>query len=367
MASKVYFSDLRVPAGKSLLVKLKELLLAAGMGEIDFAHKYAAIKIHFGEPGNVSYIRPNYAKVVADLVTELGGRPFLTDCNTLYVGRRKNALDHISSAYENGFSPFSTGCHVLIGDGLKGTDEVRLPIPGGELLEEARIGRAIMDADVFISLNHFKGHECTGFGGALKNIGMGCGSRAGKMAMHSSGKAAADPGVCINCGICAAVCAHDAQEFDTGVCIIDPEKCVGCGMCLGVCPVDAIYAPEDSANDLLNMKIAEYTKAVLHNRPNFHINLVMNVSPFCDCHDYNDAPIVPDLGLFASFDPVALDIACADAVNAQKPVLNSFLGEAAHTNGDHFTDMFPDTSWRIGLAHAEKLGIGTMDYTLVKV
>ena len=231
MASKVYFSDLRVPAGKSLLVKLKELLLAAGMGEIDFAHKYAAIKIHFGEPGNVSYIRPNYAKVVADLVTELGGRPFLTDCNTLYVGRRKNALDHISSAYENGFSPFSTGCHVLIGDGLKGTDEVRLPIPGGELLEEARIGRAIMDADVFISLSHFKGHECTGFGGALKNIGMGCGSRAGKMAMHSSGKAAADPDVCINCGICATVCAHDAQEFDTGVCIIDPEKCVGCGMC----------------------------------------------------------------------------------------------------------------------------------------
>ena len=367
MASKVYFSDLRVPVGKSILTKLKELLIAAGIKEIDFTHKYAAIKIHFGEPGNVSYIRPNYAKVVADLVTEFGGRPFLTDCNTLYVGRRKNALDHISSAYENGFTPFSTGCHVLIADGLKGTDEARIPIPGGEILEEARIGRAIMDADVVISLNHFKGHEGTGFGGALKNIGMGCGSRAGKMAMHSSGKAAADPDVCINCEECATVCAHDAQSFDTGVCIIDPEKCVGCGRCLGVCPVDAIYAPEGSANDLLNKKIAEYTKAVLHNRPNFHINLVMNVSPFCDCHDGNDAPIVPDIGLFASFDPVALDVACADAVNAEAPIRNSYLGEAAHTHGDHFTDMFPETSWRVGVEHAEKIGVGTAKYTLVKV
>lgn len=131
---------------------------------------------------------PILQRPVADAVKELGGRPFLTDCNTLYVGRRKNALDHIEAAYENGFSPFSTGCQIIIADGLKGTDEVDVPVRGGEYIREAHIGRAVMDADIFISLSHFKGHESTGFGGAIKNIGMGCGSRAGKMDMHCAGK-----------------------------------------------------------------------------------------------------------------------------------------------------------------------------------
>lgn len=135
--------------------------------------KFVAIKIHFGEPGNLAFLRPNFAKAVADVVKEQKGLPFLTDCNTLYVGRRKHALEHIDAAYENGFSPFSTGCNVIIADGLKGTDEVDVPVVGGELVKEAKIGRAIMDADIFISLSHFKGHECTGFGGAIKNIGMG--------------------------------------------------------------------------------------------------------------------------------------------------------------------------------------------------
>jgi uncharacterized Fe-S center protein len=186
--SKVYYTDMHTTFNENLLQKLKRLIKTAGIGQIDFNKKYAAIKIHFGEPGNLAYLRPNYAKVVADTVRELGGKPFLTDCNTLYVGGRKNALDHLDSAYENGFSPFSTGCQILIGDGLKGTDEVLVPVEGGEYVREAKIGHAIMDADIFISLTHFKVHEATGIGGTLKNVGMGCGSRAGKMEMHSSGK-----------------------------------------------------------------------------------------------------------------------------------------------------------------------------------
>ena len=166
--SKVYYCDLRALPGTSLIQKLKKLMYHAGIKNIDFENKITAIKIHFGEPGNLSYLRPNYARAVADVIRELGGRPFLTDCNTLYVGRRKDALEHLEAAYENGFSPFSTGCHILIGDGLKGTDDVNVPVVGGELVREAKIGRAIMDADVFISLNHFKGHEAAGFGGALK-------------------------------------------------------------------------------------------------------------------------------------------------------------------------------------------------------
>ena len=185
-ASKVYFTDMRCPVGTGLLDKLKKLIEKAGIDSIDMDSKFVAIKIHFGEPGNLSFLRPNFAKVVADKVTSLGGRPFLTDCNTLYVGRRKHALEHLAAAQENGFSPLSTGCQMIIADGLKGTDEMEVPLEGCDHFQSAFIGRAIMDADIFISLTHFKGHELTGFGGAIKNIGMGCGSRAGKMAMHTS-------------------------------------------------------------------------------------------------------------------------------------------------------------------------------------
>ena len=202
MASKVYFTDMRALPGTNLQKKLEKLMRRAGMDTIDFQDKFAAIKIHFGEPGNLSYLRPNFAKTVADMVKSLGGKPFLTDCNTLYVGRRKNALDHLEAAYENGFSPFSTGCHVIIADGLKGTDEVEVPVEGGEYVKSAKIGRAIMDADVYIALSHFKGHESTGFGGAIKNTGMGCGSRAGKMEMHCAGKPTVNKEACKSCHMC---------------------------------------------------------------------------------------------------------------------------------------------------------------------
>ena len=365
--SKVYYTSMRTGFDNGLLDKLKRLIKKAGIENIDFDRKYTAIKMHFGEPGNLAFLRPNYAKVVADTVKELGGKPFLTDCNTLYVGGRKNALDHIESAYVNGFSPLSTGCHIIIGDGLKGTDEVYIPVEGGEYVKEAKIGRAIMDADVFISLAHFKGHEATGFGGTLKNIGMGCGSRAGKMEMHSAGKPHVEEELCIGCHRCEKICAHDAPQFKDKKASIDHNKCVGCGRCIGVCPKDAIVAASDESNDILNCKIAEYTKAVVDGRPAFYINLVIDVSPYCDCHAENDAAIVPDVGFFASFDPVALDIACADAVNAQPVISNTCLSEADHEGHDHFGAMFPTTDWRTCIEHAKKIGLGTDEYELVVV
>lgn len=365
--SKVYYTSMRTGFDNGLLDKLKRLIKKAGIENIDFDEKYTAIKMHFGEPGNLAFLRPNYAKVVADTVKELGGKPFLTDCNTLYVGGRKNALDHIESAYVNGFSPLSTGCHIIIGDGLKGTDEVYVPVEGGEYVKEAKIGRAIMDADVFISLAHFKGHEATGFGGTLKNIGMGCGSRAGKMEMHSAGKPHVEEELCIGCHRCEKICAHDAPQFKDKKASIDHNKCVGCGRCIGVCPKDAIVAASDESNDILNCKIAEYTKAVVDGRPAFYINLVIDVSPYCDCHAENDAAIVPDVGFFASFDPVALDIACADAVNAQPVISNTCLSEADHEGHDHFGAMFPTTDWRTCIEHAKKIGLGTDEYELVVV
>ncbi|MCI5699366.1 MAG: DUF362 domain-containing protein [Lachnospiraceae bacterium] len=367
--SKVYFTNMRVRNGDSLQKKLARLMKAAGIGNIDFENKYVAIKMHFGEPGNLAYLRPNYAKTVADMVKELGGKPFLTDCNTLYVGGRKNALDHIDSAYENGFSPFSTGCHVLIGDGLKGTDDVLVPVEGGTYVKEAKIGRAIMDADVFITLTHFKGHEQAGFGGCLKNIGMGCGSRAGKMEMHSAGKPFVKEKYCIGCGACTRICAHEAAIVTEKRAHIDQNKCVGCGRCIGVCPKDAVKAANDEAFDVLNCKIAEYSKAVVDGRPQFHISLVVDVSPFCDCHGENDVAIVPDVGMFASFDPVAIDVACADAVNAQQPAKGSLLDECCreHDHHDHFTTIGPNTNWKTAIEHGVKIGLGNDQYELIEV
>lgn len=365
--SKVYYTNMRTGFDDGLLNKLQRLIKKAGIGSIDFNGKYTAIKIHFGEPGNLAFLRPNYAKAVADVVKELGGKPFLTDCNTLYVGGRKNALDHLDSAYTNGFSPFSTGCHILIADGLKGTDEVYVPVEGGEYVKEAKIGRAVMDTDVFLSLAHFKGHEATGFGGTMKNIGMGCGSRAGKMEMHSAGKPHVDQDLCIGCHRCEKICAHGAPEFADGKASINHDKCVGCGRCIGVCPKDAVLPASDESNDVLNCKIAEYTKAVVDGRPCFYINLVIDVSPYCDCHAENDAAIVPNVGFFASFDPVALDIACADAVNAQPIISNTCLSEADHEGHDHFGAMFPTTNWRTCIEHAKKIGLGNDDYELIEV
>lgn len=365
--SKVYFTNLRVHNGDSLQKKLERLIRRAGIETIDFNGRYAAIKIHFGEPGNLAYLRPNYAKTVADVVKSLGGKPFLTDCNTLYVGGRKNALDHIESAYLNGFSPFSTGCHILIADGLKGTDDVAVPVKGGEYVKEAKIGRAVMDADIVISLTHFKGHEMAGFGGALKNLGMGCGSRAGKMEMHSAGKPFVDQELCVGCGSCRKVCAQDAITISSKKAAIDHDKCAGCGRCIGVCPRDAVNPASDESEDILNRKIAEYTKAVITGRPNFHISLVVDVAPFCDCHPENDLSIVPDIGMFASFDPVALDVACADAVNAQPVIKGSLLAECDHEGHDHFSAVSPNTDWRVAIAHAVKLGIGQDTYELIEV
>ncbi|MBM6871148.1 DUF362 domain-containing protein [Pseudoflavonifractor phocaeensis] len=371
--AKVYFTDLRAKPGTNLLRKLEKLMRQAGIGEIDFEKKLVAIKLHFGEPGNLSFLRPNYAKVVADVVRSLGGTPFLTDCNTLYVGRRKNAVEHLDAAYENGFSPLTTGCQVIIGDGLKGTDDVEVPVEGGVYVKKAKIGRAVMDADVFLSLTHFKGHEATGFGGALKNIGMGCGSRAGKMEQHAGGKPEVQQEKCVGCHMCIRQCAQNAISYNAeNKAAIDHDKCVGCGRCLGVCNFDAIYNPNDCANDELCAKIAEYAKAVVDGRPHFHISLVMDVSPYCDCHAENDLPILPDVGMFASFDPVALDQACADACMAQSPIPGSKLYDNMHADGfcdhhDHFTNTFPETNWKACLEHAEKIGIGTRSYELITV
>ncbi|MCR5685102.1 MAG: DUF362 domain-containing protein [Lachnospiraceae bacterium] len=368
--SKVYFTDFRTVLDTSLTVKLQKLIRKAGIGQIDMAGKFVAIKMHFGELGNLAYLRPNYAKAVADVVKEQGGLPFLTDCNTLYPGSRKHALEHLDCANINGFNTVTTGCQIIIADGLRGTDDIAVPVPNGEYCKEAYIGRAVMDADIVISLNHFKGHEQAGFGGAIKNIGMGCGSRAGKMQQHNSGQPHVIEEKCIKCRRCAKECGSDAISYEGKKAWIDPAKCKGCGRCIGACAFDAIVNNNWDAPQMLGRKMAEYTAAVISGRPNFHISLITDVSPNCDCHGENDAPILPDIGMLASFDPVALDQACVDLCQKAQPIRNSQLGdnmasEYFQDRGDVWRNSNPNVSWVETLEHAEKIGIGSREYELV--
>ena len=229
-----------------------------------------------------------------------------------------------------------------------------------------------MDADVFISLAHFKGHEMTGFGGAVKNIGMGCGSRAGKMEQHSSGKPAVNAKKCKGCRRCASECGSDAITYEDNIAHIHEDLCKGCGRCIGACAFDAIHTVQWDASEKLDYKMAEYAQAVCQDRPCFHINLVMDISPNCDCHGENDAPVLPNIGMFASFDPVALDQACVDACLKATPLPNSQLSDNLakpdwECHHDHFLDVHPDINWEATLRHAEKIGLGVRDYELITV
>ena len=373
--SKVYFTDFRTHyGGKTMPQKLQHLIKEAGIDNIDMEGKLVAVKMHFGELGNVAHLRPQYVKALVDVIKELGGKPYLTDCNTLYVGSRKNAIEHLECAWENGFSPLSTGCPIIIADGLKGTDDIDVPVEGGEYCKTAKIGRAVMDADIFISLSHFKGHENTGFGGCLKNIGMGCGSRAGKADMHNQGTPTIDEDLCRGCKGCLKECANNGLKFNeqTKKMTIEKNNCLGCGRCIGGCNFDAISFTESNAVSVLTGKIAEYAKAVIGNRPNFHINIICDVSPYCDCHAENDAPILPDIGMFASFDPVALDQACVDACLSQTPYENSMLGDNMKKadfvdQHDHFRNSVPESDWRNQLEHGEKIGLGSRNYEIVTI
>jgi uncharacterized Fe-S center protein len=363
--SKVYFIDFHSSSKQNILDKLKMLLSKGGMNEIDFTKKLVALKIHFGEPGNLAFLRPNYASVVAGIVKEKEGVPFLTDTNTLYKGRRSNAVDHIQSAAENGFSQLTTGCNIIIADGLKGTEYKEIEI-NLKHCKTAKIASAIASSDIIITLNHFKCHDMAGFGGALKNLGMGSGSVGGKLEMHSDSQPFIKRENCTGCGECVENCAYNAIQLDKeNIAEINYSKCSGCGQCIAVCQYDASQAKFNSAN--LQEKMMEYAFAASMGKKVYHINFVMDVSPNCDCWNFNDVPIVQDIGILSSFDPVALDMACADLVNKSPVILNSKIGHIENPEEDRFRSVFPGIDWQVGLNYAEKIGLGSKKYEIIQI
>ncbi len=364
----VYLTDVRTRPGRSLLDKIDGLLKRVKAARRVKKDDVCAVKLHFGERGNCAFIRPVMIRVVVDHLRALGCRPFLTDTNTLYKGSRSDAVSHIETAVRNGFDYAVVGCPLVIADGLKGKSSVKVPI-GGELLSEVSIARGIWDADSLVVVSHFKGHELSGFGGALKNMGMGCAAREGKLVQHSTLGPAIDAGQCKGCKRCISYCPAGAISVAGKTATIEGHKCIGCGECILICPNGAVQVQWNEAQDHFQKKIVEHAAGALKGKEGrtVFINFLMQVSPACDCYPNNDAPIVPDIGILASLDPVAIDAASVDLVNARDALPGTALKRGSKAGRDKFRALYPDVDWNVQLDHAAKMGLGSREYKIVKV
>ena len=367
-ANKVYFSDLRASARENLLSKMVRLLDAGDLQGLVTPRGLIAIKLHFGEKGNTAFVRPLFLRRIAERVKELGGSPFLTDTNTLYAGTRGNSVSHLHTAIQNGFAYSVVDVPIIIGDGIRGASFSRVKIDR-DIIKTAYLGKEIVESDALISVAHFKGHELSGFGGTIKNLGMGCASRRGKLDQHSGLSPKVKKKKCIGCGECIEHCAQNAISLVNDKAVIDPEKCVGCGECILICQQGAINVQWSPDVSLFQKKMVEYTFAVLKGKQEkaLFINFLTNISPACDCYGHNDAPVVPDIGIMVSRDPVAIDQASVDMVNAKAATEDSSLKEYGAAGEDKFKNLYPGIDWTIQLDYAEEIGLGKREYELVKI
>ncbi len=370
MKSSVYFMDLRTSPKANLFAKLENLLNAADFSKTFKKRDLVAVKLHFGELGNIAFIRPVYIRKIVEMIKKSGGNPFLTDANTLYAGTRSDTPSHLTTAIQNGFAYAVVEAPLVIADGLRGRTEVPVKVEGKHI-ETAYIGTEIMEADAYISVAHFKGHELSGFGGAIKNTGMGCASRRGKLAQHSGVSPKVKGKNCVGCGDCIEHCSQEAIALvDEKKAKIDEDKCIGCGECILICPNSAIQIHWETSIPTFLEKMVEYTQAVVKGREkrSIYINFITNVSPACDCYGYNDAAIVRDIGIVVSKDPVAADQASVDLINNEPALAGSCIDSSKDTCGlDKFKAIYPKVEWPIQLEYAEKIGLGSREYELITV
>lgn len=369
MSSKVFFADMRANAKhESLPQKVNRLFKAAGFAKLINKDELIAVKLHFGEKGGTAFIHPVYVRQVVERIKEAGGKPFLTDTNTLYVGERANSVDHIQTAIENGFSYATVNAPIIIADGLFGKNYLEIPLAGTHF-QSVKIGSDIANAAGMIVMSHTKGHIITGFGGTLKNLGMGCGNRGGKQMMHSTLKPKVGEENCKVCHACLKWCPADAILMTENSARIDPEKCIGCGECTVVCPTRTIKIQWKSEAVDVQERMAEYACGAIKDKLGkvAFFNFVMNVTPDCDCNSWSDAYIVNDVGILASTDPVAIDQAAIDLINAQPGIRNTRLESNFEPGEDKFKGVYPKGDHEAQLRHAEKLGMGSREYELIRL
>jgi len=301
----------------NLLEKVSNLFNKAGFSNILSENDLTAIKLHFGEKGNTTFLNPVFAGRVVEEVKKAGAKPFLTDTNTLYAGERANSIDHIQTALEHGFSYATVKAPIIIADGITSKNTIEVEI-GKKHFQKVKIASDIYYANSMIVLSHFKGHEMAGFGGAIKNLAMGCASAAGKQQQHSTVKPRVSS-KCVGCTTCIKWCPKQAISIREKKAEIDHDVCIGCGECISSCPSRVISPQWDTNMDMFIERLTEYALGAVTHKENKigYINFVMNVTPECDCAGWSDAPLVPDVGILASLDPVAIDKASFDLVNQQ--------------------------------------------------
>ena len=354
--SKVYYCDLYSDSqSKNLPNSVKRLFERAGFKDLINDNDQVAIKLHFGEKGNTTYISPVAVRQIVDKIKEYGGKPFLTDTNTLYSGSRTNSIDHITTAIENGFAYAVVNAPIIIADGLYSRNSVDVKIDKKHF-DIVKIGGEIHNSSAMIVMSHFKGHEMAGFGGALKNLAMGCASAPGKQMQHSDAKPGVDEDTCIGCSKCAKSCPVGAINMENKKAKINHEVCYGCGECPTVCPTRAVTIQWETDANIFVEKMAEYAYGAVANKKNKigFITFVMNVTPLCDCVPWSGRPIAHDIGILASKDPVALDKACYDLV----------CEEMKH---DVFKHAHPNVNGIRVIEYANEMGMGNMDYELIKL
>lgn len=368
MKSNVYFIDLRATPKENLIAKLARLMNTAGLSEKIKARDLVAVKLHFGELGNTAFIRPVFLRKVVETIKSAGGFPFLTDTNTLYAGTRSDSPQHLATAIQNGFAYVVADAPLIIADGLRGKSETAAVI-NQKHCKKVYIGSEIVAADALISVAHFKGHELSGFAGTIKNLGMGCASRRGKLEQHSTVAPKVNRKKCVGCGDCVSHCSVQALALQQEKAVLDSKKCIGCGECILICPESAIEIQWNQAIPVFLEKMVEYTLGVLKNKEGkaLHLNFINNVSPACDCYGYNDAPIVRDIGIVAATDPVAIDQASVDLVNREQALPDSCLKTNTQCGEDKFRGVYPEIDWEIQLDYAEQIGLGSRRYELIKI
>ena len=357
---KVYFWPLTASRKAPYAQRMRRLLKVSTFISLVTPGDLVALKIHFGELGGTAFIQPQWLLPVIDTLRKAGTAPFLTDTNTLYVGQRGEAVSHSMLAAQHGFDPLRLGAPVVIADGLKSHNQVSVPGIGPHF-DHCYLAGDLLDADAMITLSHFTGHELTGFGGALKNVAMGCASRQGKMRQHCGLGPRVHSENCVGCGRCVEVCASGALALDeSGAITLDQEACTGCANCILACHHNCLHINWDLDLTRFLERMAEYAGAFLNafTNPLLHMSFLMNITPKCDCTSYSDAPMCPDIGILAAFDPVALDQASLDLVNAAAPQGNT---------ADVFQSLHPKTGGTSLLRMAEHLGLGRRKYHLQRV